>query len=133
MTVFNFSHAASSYGHLELIEYLVSVGANVNLRDLDGDTPLLVCESAEVFELLRSKGADAEAVNNDQEDILKKAVEDENEDLIKYLIENGFVKDPRFKFTPGQFELKMSEGQECSIEEGDNEDENDDDDEQMST
>mmetsp|Transcript_32154 Transcript_32154/g.54221 ORF Transcript_32154/g.54221 Transcript_32154/m.54221 type:complete len:84 (-) Transcript_32154:384-635(-) len=38
-------HAAASYGHMEVINYLLSVGADVNLRDEDGDTPLLVCES----------------------------------------------------------------------------------------
>lgn len=122
------SHAAASYGHIELLEYLLSAGADINLRDNDGDTPLLICETPEVFEFLRAHGADVDAINNDEEDILKKSVEDENEVMIKYLLENGFVKDPHFKFTPGQFELKMTEADEFMIEEGENEDEDDDDD-----
>jgi hypothetical protein len=122
-----FRHAAASYGHIELLQYLLSIGADVNIRDLDGDTPLLVSELPEVFEFLRAAGADAAALNNDGLDILKKCVEDENEDMIKYLIENGFVNDPHFKFTPGQFELNLNESEDFSIEEGDEEEEDDED------
>ena len=35
-------HAASSYNELATMQYLLSVGADVNLQDSDGDTPLLV-------------------------------------------------------------------------------------------
>ena len=41
---------------MELIEYLLQVGADVNLRDPDGDTPLLVAESPYVFERLIEAG-----------------------------------------------------------------------------
>ncbi len=107
-----FRHAASSYGHLEVLQYLISVGADPNLRDAEGDTPLLVCELPEIFEYLRSVGSDITVINKDKQGILQKAVEDENEDLIMFLIQNGYVTDPNFKFTPGQFELSMVEESE---------------------
>lgn len=37
-------HAAASYGHIDLLKYLVSVGGDVNLKDADGDTPLHAVE-----------------------------------------------------------------------------------------
>lgn len=41
-------HAAASYGHLELAEYLLAKGADPGLVDPDGDGPLHVCESPQV-------------------------------------------------------------------------------------
>ena len=52
----NFRHAAASYENLDLIDYLIEVGADVNLRDGDGDTPLLLSESQYVFERLIQAG-----------------------------------------------------------------------------
>ena len=33
-------HRAVKWGHLEIVEYLVSAGANINAKDKYGDTPL---------------------------------------------------------------------------------------------
>lgn len=52
-------HAAASYAHLELLNYLLSVGGDVNLTDDDGDTPLYTCESVEAARWLVEHGADA--------------------------------------------------------------------------
>lgn len=41
---------------MELIEYLLQVGADINLRDVDGDTPLLLAETSAVFERLIQAG-----------------------------------------------------------------------------
>lgn len=88
-------HAAASYGHEELIKYLISIGANVNLRDNDGDTPILICEEPEIFLLLKSYGADPTAVNNMGEGIFEKMVEDENDMMIRFLVTQGLVTQER--------------------------------------
>jgi len=88
-------HAAASYGHEELIKYLISIGANVNLRDNDGDTPILICEEPEIFLLLKSYGADPTAVNNMGEGIFEKMVEDENDMMIRFLVTQGLVSAER--------------------------------------
>jgi ankyrin repeat protein len=41
-------HAAASYSHKEVIELLISKGADVNKTDFDGDAPLHVVETVEV-------------------------------------------------------------------------------------
>ena len=80
-----------SYGHTEIIELLLAAGANPNLPDLDGDTPLHVCETPEVAELMMINGADPTIVNEIGETVLDKAVEDENEDMIKFWTDKGFT------------------------------------------
>jgi len=67
-------HAAASYGHLDILSYLISkgtkvggssrqlihiaAGGNVNVSDEDGDTPLYTVESIETARLLVDNGAD---------------------------------------------------------------------------
>ncbi|KAG9288741.1 hypothetical protein G9A89_019102 [Geosiphon pyriformis] len=50
--------AAVSYKHYTIIELLISHGADVNIRDFEGDTPLHVAETVEIAELLLDHGAD---------------------------------------------------------------------------
>lgn len=106
LTVYLFRHAAASYGEMEILEYLLSVGANIALRDEDGDTPLLVSEKPEIFQRLIQAGADPHATNTEGHGIVDKAVEDDNEELINYLKENGYITDPNFTYTPGQSEMQ---------------------------
>ena len=79
------------------------------MRDVDGDTPLLVCEEPEVFQILIAAGADPATLNSAGEGILQKVYADENEKMVMFLMENHYVNDPNFKFTPGQFELQFNE------------------------
>lgn len=67
-------HAAASYGHLDILTYLVSkgiqarwwlvsadhpiTGGNVNVTDEDGDTPLFTVENIETAQFLVDNGAD---------------------------------------------------------------------------
>ena len=77
----------------------------MNIRDNDGDTPILVCEQENTFNILAKAGADTKAKNTIGEGILEKAIEDANEELIKFLIENGHVDNPHYKFTPGDISM----------------------------
>lgn len=87
---------------MEVLEYLLSVGASVSLLDEDGDTPLLVCEKPEIFQRLVAAGADPHAKNAAGDGIVEKAVEEDNEELIVWLKDNGYITDPNFSYTPGQ-------------------------------
>lgn len=71
----------------------MSLGGDVNLRDNDGDTPLLVCEHPTVLELLEQYGADIHARNREGEGIVEKAIDDSNEELFNYLVDRGLVTD----------------------------------------
>lgn len=75
-----------SYGHTELIELLLGGGAHVNKGDEDGDTALHYCELPAVAELLILAGADVAAVNNYNETVLDKAVENENEEMVEFWV-----------------------------------------------
>ncbi|KDR76328.1 hypothetical protein GALMADRAFT_247717 [Galerina marginata CBS 339.88] len=50
-------HAAASYGHIHVLEYLLSRGGNVNITDSDGDTPLYTVENIETARYLVEHGA----------------------------------------------------------------------------
>eukprot|EP01032_Pedospumella_encystans_P014992 gene14992-17189_t len=95
-------HAAASYGEMVVLEYLLSVGGDVSLRDEDGDTPLLVCEKPDIFQRLVAAGADPHVKNSEGKGIVEKAVEEDAEELINYLVESGFITDPNFKYVPGE-------------------------------
>lgn len=58
-------HAAASYAHLELLEYLLSIGGDINLRDDDGDSPLYVVESVETARWMVGHGADPSLTNDE--------------------------------------------------------------------
>ncbi|KAJ8598773.1 hypothetical protein CTAYLR_009865 [Chrysophaeum taylorii] len=58
-------HAASSYGHRDLIEFLLArPDVDVNVRDADGDTPLHVCEDILTAKRLLEAGAEHAALNS---------------------------------------------------------------------
>ena len=57
---------ASANGHLEVVKYLISVGANKEAKNKYGDTPLLIATqkgNLEVVKYLISVGANKEAKN----------------------------------------------------------------------
>lgn len=52
-------HYAARLGYLKVVELLIAKGANVNARNLDGNTPLyeaVECGHKEIVELLRKHG-----------------------------------------------------------------------------
>ncbi|KAF9791030.1 ankyrin repeat-containing domain protein [Thelephora terrestris] len=59
-------HAAASYGHIEILEYLISQGGNVNVTDEDGDTPLYAAENVETAQWLINHGATVDIRNSEE-------------------------------------------------------------------
>jgi ankyrin repeat protein len=91
-------HAAVSYNHIELVRYLLSNGADLNLKDEDGDTPILVCETIDMFDVLVNAGADpAAATNYLGESFHQKLLEDHNDELLShymnYMVRIGLGSD----------------------------------------
>ncbi|CAI5758095.1 unnamed protein product [Candida verbasci] len=59
-------HAASSYGHIELLKYLILKGGNINIQDNEGDSPLHYVEDLKVAKyLVNDLNADYRIKNND--------------------------------------------------------------------
>jgi ankyrin repeat protein len=116
------SHAAVSYGHKDLIAFLLSNGADINLRDEDGDSPILVSEDPEIFEYLISQGANARDVNTANENIFDKAVQDENDSMMSYLISNSFISSDEMKaiIEKNNVEFKMDDENEEQEEQEEN-------------
>eukprot|EP00126_Sphaerothecum_destruens_P015311 Sdes_comp9264_c0_seq1m744 len=81
----NALHAAASYGHPELMEYLIENGAVVDLVDADGDTPLHVCESEFCTRILLQYGADPSKVNFENKTALQVAEEEERDEVLTIL------------------------------------------------
>ena len=80
-------HAAASYGHINIIEYLINNGGDINIQDNDGDTPLHHCENLEIIKLLINKyNADYKIKNNEGLNV-KEYFIDEGEfpDIIAFL------------------------------------------------
>ncbi|CAO3590888.1 unnamed protein product [Absidia cylindrospora] len=51
-------HAAVSYNHKEILDYLLNNGGDINVEDFDKDTPLYVCETTDMARFLLDRGAD---------------------------------------------------------------------------
>ncbi|KAN0061570.1 hypothetical protein ACQY0O_006417 [Thecaphora frezii] len=83
-------HAAASYGHVDVLRYLLSHASTpsnaANTTDSDGDTPLFVCETVETARVLVEEfGADPEWKNGEGVTAASQAYENEHYDLATYL------------------------------------------------
>ena len=99
-------HAAVGYGHIEMLQYLLSVGGSLDIRDADGNLPLHHCENLTMFQFLMSLGVDPKTTNNDGETLFDclfddaQDGEDEAISIINYLVSIGAGKDaPQFSFS----------------------------------
>jgi hypothetical protein len=81
-------HAATSYSHAELVAFLLNQGAQPNIRDADGDTPLFTCEEPHVAQLLIQAGADPTVRNTEGKSAAEVAAEDERRDMELFLREH---------------------------------------------
>ena len=69
-------HAASAYNQLEIMRWLIANGANVNVGDTDGDTPLHHAEHVDAAQFLISSGANPAAMNIESKTPLALKLED---------------------------------------------------------
>jgi ankyrin repeat protein len=78
-----------SYNHAELVQFLLQHGADVNLRDQDGNTALHFCESVEFAKHLVEHGADIMAVNSEGHAAVQDAFEESYLEVVQYLMGLG--------------------------------------------
>jgi len=75
-----------------IVEFLISVGVDLEARNRTGETALIAASwgrNTALVKYLVSHGADMEAKDNKRETALHKAVANENVELVKWLVENG--------------------------------------------
>lgn len=65
----SFRHAAASYAQIQVLDFLISAGGNVNITDSDGETPLYTVESIDMARYLIDKGAAIDIHNIDGESV----------------------------------------------------------------
>ncbi|KAF9966866.1 hypothetical protein BGZ70_000977 [Mortierella alpina] len=112
-------HAAASYGHKDLIKHLLENGADVNIQDPEGDSPLFVCETVEIAEMLVKAGADATHINENEMTAAENAEEEEWFEVAHYLRELTGVPHP--DNSTGDLEEDMSHLMEDKDEDEDDE------------
>ncbi|SJX61044.1 uncharacterized protein SRS1_12266 [Sporisorium reilianum f. sp. reilianum] len=83
-------HAAASYGHLDILRYLLSHPSAptnaVNTTDSDLDTPLFVCETVESARcLIEEFAADPKHKNADGLTAAQQTLENEHKELAQYI------------------------------------------------
>lgn len=94
-------HFAAHRGHLELVKFLVSKGADQAIRDIDGDIP--VCwaiqgDKLDVVKFLASKGANLKNVSNHKETMLHYAARWGSPAMVKWFLSKGLKPAIKNKF-----------------------------------
>ncbi|PBK75593.1 uncharacterized protein ARMOST_12955 [Armillaria ostoyae] len=69
-------HAAASYGHIHVLEFLLAHGGDVNITDDDGETPLYVVEDVVTARWLIDHGAVIDRTNNEGVSPIESLAED---------------------------------------------------------
>ncbi|KAG8728507.1 hypothetical protein FRC12_021686 [Ceratobasidium sp. 428] len=86
-------HAAASYGHLNILEYLIEKGGDVDVTDEEGDTPLYAAESVTVAQFLVEHGAQVDIKNS--EDISPaEATEEDFPEVAAYIRSKSSLPQP---------------------------------------
>ncbi|CAL8100952.1 unnamed protein product [Orchesella dallaii] len=93
-------HDAAQFSQLEIVEYLLSKGANVNVVKRADWTPLMLActkQNISVIQALVRSGADFNFINKDGWTCLHIAAREGNTDIISYLLES--CKDGKLRKT----------------------------------
>ncbi|KAJ2698788.1 hypothetical protein H4R19_005569, partial [Coemansia spiralis] len=87
-------HAAASWKHLHVLQFLLDNGGDVGVVDADGDTPLHVCEDRTCAALLLERGADATKQNREGLTPVHTTLENEATEVTELLCEKLGVPVP---------------------------------------
>lgn len=93
-------HALSRRGNLEIINYVITKGADAKVVDKEGNTALMVAaggKNKDLIQLLLSKSNNINAVNNLGESALAKAVASGSSEIVALLLEKGAKADIKDK------------------------------------
>jgi hypothetical protein len=77
---------------VEIARLLLDCGANPNEGDANGNSPLAMCSSTQMAELLLWHRADANTINYQNETVLNLAAKRGSSDLMLLLLEHGAIK-----------------------------------------
>jgi len=87
---FTVLHGLAEEENLEIMQYLIDYGANVNVKNDEGITPLHLAGWADIVKLLIKNGANLESVSkNGETPLVNLASEQEREDVIEALLQAG--------------------------------------------
>lgn len=104
------SHSANAF---ECVKYLVTKGADVNLRDKDGRNPLfnaIICNGHRILEYLLHEGADMNCADNAGITPLLLAVSLDRTESARILLESGADKTIRNGQNKTAYELALEKG-----------------------
>ncbi|MDH5386401.1 MAG: ankyrin repeat domain-containing protein [Candidatus Aminicenantes bacterium] len=93
-------HLAVQNGNQEIVEFLISQGADINARDSEGNTPLLTAlafKKTETAKFLLSKGADVRIKNAQDEPPVFLALMHGLSELVEPILDNGQDVNERFR------------------------------------
>ncbi|KAL8624340.1 hypothetical protein ACOMHN_044771 [Nucella lapillus] len=83
-------HLAANQGHLQVVQLLVDNGAKIDLKDSDGDTPILAgMKHKQVAEYLLKKGCDVTIANDNGQTVAHKAALFNHHQILRELIKKG--------------------------------------------
>ncbi|WP_078131414.1 ankyrin repeat domain-containing protein [Leptospira kirschneri] len=87
-------HISVNNGNLEIVEKLINLGADVNSKNTEGDTPAFKIpwgrkEGLELLQLLHKHGANLFEKNNDQTSLLHYAALNNQISILEFLLEQG--------------------------------------------
>lgn len=95
-----FLHLAIDSENIEMVKFFLNKGIDVNLLDLDGDTPFILAASIGALDIVKyliENGADMNILNKENQNALHEAVYTGFLDVTKYLIEIGVDKNIKNK------------------------------------
>uniref|UniRef100_A0A8C6XP79 Uncharacterized protein n=1 Tax=Naja naja TaxID=35670 RepID=A0A8C6XP79_NAJNA len=109
-------HVAATHGHLEIIDYLISKGAKLEVKDNKGRTPLhRAAEKGHDKAVNRLLQAGANMYSLDQEGRTPFHLANQNHDLVQVLLKNGALVDARDERGQTALSYAVSQGHEKTV------------------